>query len=370
MRRFWILFLTELKVWRHDPIPIMGGFIAPTVMLVAFGLLFGGRLSFPIAVLNYDAGPYGAILRESFDEVMSPFGAPYFEVIEMSEEDAWAAFQANRIDAVWVIPEDFSARLDAGEHPTIEMHFSNYNDDRAKNHRIYSAEIMWHFYEEIGQPAPPLAIAEEYPRPEMVSWLSIIGVGLVLLSVTLGAMFNIFMLTYKEQIERVTVEFGLSPRSLALILLPKITLAFVMGLVTGLGLLFIFYLWTGIWPGRYLWAVLLLCGLVSLFWIALALIMGLRVRNYMAGAIAAVLTGVTAFFIGGGLAPIRYYSRGLVWFAWIFPNTYAVDPLRELILFDAWPANWLSTTFILLAFAIGSLGVSFALTNRYLRRLG
>ena len=34
------------------------------------------------------------------------------------------------------------------------MHFSNYNDDRAKNHRIYSAEILWRFYEKTQSASP------------------------------------------------------------------------------------------------------------------------------------------------------------------------------------------------------------------------
>ena len=70
MRRFWLLLLTEIKAWRHDPISIMGGFIAPSAMLIAFGLLFGGRLSFSIAVLNHDAGLWGSVLRETVGEVI------------------------------------------------------------------------------------------------------------------------------------------------------------------------------------------------------------------------------------------------------------------------------------------------------------
>jgi len=60
----------------------------------------------------------------------------------MSEEEALRDFEGYRVDGVWVIPPDFSARLEAGDNPTIAMYFSNYNDDRAKNHRIYSAEIL------------------------------------------------------------------------------------------------------------------------------------------------------------------------------------------------------------------------------------
>ena len=75
------------------------------------------------------------------------------------------------------------------------MQFMNYNDDRAKNHRIYSAEVLWRFYKNIGYPNPPLELAEEYPLPEMIDTQSTISVGIVLLAVTLGSIFNMFILT-------------------------------------------------------------------------------------------------------------------------------------------------------------------------------
>ena len=59
MRRLWILFKTEFSVWKHDPITALGGFIPCLIILVAFSLLFGGRLSFKIAVINNDRGEYG-----------------------------------------------------------------------------------------------------------------------------------------------------------------------------------------------------------------------------------------------------------------------------------------------------------------------
>ena len=368
MKRLWILLLMELKAWRSDPITALGGFIPPLFILVAFGLLFGGRLTFKVAVLNQDAGQYGAVLRQALDEVLSPFGTPYYDVVDLAPERAWEAYRAHRIDGIWLLPEDFSERLAAGEGPTVDMYFSNYNDDRAKNHRIYTAEILWHFYEEIGLPGPPLDLAESYPRSEMIEWFPVIAVGVALLSFMLGSMINVFMLTRKEQVSRIVLEFGLAPRSLAWVLLPKVLLALVMGLATGTGLLAIVYLWVGAWPGAYLWAVWLLAGLVILFWVPPTLLLGMRAQ-YFAGAIATILTGLTVFFVGGGLGLVRHNWESVPWFSRLFPNTYAVDPLRDLVLFRTWPADWWSTLLILSAFAGLSMAVGLGVTACRLRRL-
>jgi hypothetical protein len=370
MKRFWILLRTELKAWQREPITALGGFIPPIFILLAFGLLFGGRLTFKIGFINQDNGPYGAHLRTAIDEVISPFGTPYYDVIEGSETEIWDAYRTYRLDGVWVVPPDFSTRMDNGDQPKFEMHFNNYNDDRAKNHRIYSAEILWHFYTEIGYPPPPIALAETYPRDQMVEWLPVISVGVMLLSFMLGAMMNVFMLTHKEQLTRMTFEFGLAPRSMVWVLLPKTFLALIMGLVTGTTLMFIVYLWSGLWPGKFIFAVWLLAGLVILFWTPLVLLAAFRDVHYFAGAVVTILTGLTIFFTSGGLALVRPFKEKVLWFSWLFPNIYAVDPMRDLILFNEWPSDWDSTLVILSAFAAGSLVVGWVLAARKVRQLG
>ena len=370
MRRIWILFKTEFNVWRHDPITAMGGVIPSFFILIAFSLLFGGRLSFKIAVINNDRGKYGQVLVDTFDKVISPLdNQPYYAVQEMDPALAWQAFEAYQIEGIWVIPVDFSKKIEAGDHPEFEMHFMNYNDDRAKNHRIYSTEVLWGFYREIGYPDPPLMRAEEYPLPEMVDWVSIISIGIVLLSVTLGSIFNMFILTYKAQTGKITLELGLSPRSLAWVLIPKTILALIFGLVTGTIFLVLIRFWLGFWPGGYLWAVWLLAGLVAVFWIQVALVFGLVAQNYMAGAVGSVLGAMIIFFIGGGLSIVRVHKDAVTWIAWLFPNTYAVDPIRDLVLFNTWPIDFGSVLFTLLGFA----GLAIVLGSLYsvnkLRRL-
>lgn len=370
MKRFWIILKTEFNVWRHDPITALGGIIPSTFILLAFALLFGGKLSFKIAIINQDQGEYGQVLVDTFAEVISPLdNEPYYATQIMSEDQARAAFAAYKIDGYWVIPQDFTERIKAGTNPKIDMYFMNYNDDRAKNHRIYSAEVLWQFYKNIGLPAPPLEMAEKYPLPEMVDWVSIISVGIVLLSVTLGTIFNMFILTYKAQIGKITLEMGLSPRTLLWVLVPKLILSLLFGLATGTIFLVAIWLWLGFWPAGNLLVVWLLAGLVAIFWSQVALAFGLIARTYMAGAISAVLGAMTIFFIGGGLSMVRAHKDAVTWIAWMFPNTYAVDPIRDLVLFHTWPVDFWPTLFTLLAFAGGAVLIGSLFSARKLRRI-
>ena len=126
----------------------------------------------------------------------------------------------------------------------------------------------------------------------------------------------------------------------------------------------------GVWPGEDLWAVWLLAGLVAIFWIQVALVMGLVARNYMAGAIGSVLGAMIIFFIGGGLSMVRANKDAVTWIAWLFPNTYAIDPIRDLVLFNTWPVDFWQILFTLLVFAIAALLVGSIFSARKLRRLG
>ena len=117
-------------------------------------------------------------------------------------------------------------------------------------------------------------------------------------------------------------------------------------------------------PGRFKEAIfrpkLIGLSLISVFAVAPLLSLG----------IASVLGGLTVFFIGGGLTFVRFNADKVPWYAWLVPNTHAVDPLRDLVLFQSWPVDWTITLLKLTAFALASLVVGLGLAGRRLRRLG
>ncbi len=210
MRRFLILLRTELLAWRHDPIGALGGFVPTVFLLLALGLLFGGPLSFNIAVVNHDAGPYGAVLRQTCAEVLSPFGTPYYAVSALDEDARGRRTVATasmgcgsflKTSPRWprARPRDRHALQQLQRRPREEPPHLLGRDPGASTRRS-------------GWPAAPLALAERYPLPEMLDWFPIMAVGVALLSFMLGSMTNMFMLTQKEQVARITLEFGLAPR--------------------------------------------------------------------------------------------------------------------------------------------------------------
>ena len=67
---------------------------------------------------------------------------------------------------------------------------------------------------------------------------------------------------------------------------------------------------------------------------------------------------------------VRAHKDAVTWIAWMFPNTYAVDPIRDLVLFNTWPMDFERILFTLLGFAAAALLVGSVFSVQKLRRLG
>jgi ABC-2 type transport system permease protein len=375
MKRFWIFFITDFKSWRKKPISTIAGFLPPLLLLVIYGIMFGsGRTAFPVAVINHDSGPYGEMLIETMAEVKSPLEDFYYVPLKLSEAEAWERYDTFKILGVWIIPSDFSRRLLAGEHPQIDVYFRNYNDDRAKNQRLYPTEILWRFYEKMeADPglkfsSPPIRLREEYPQERIVGWFPFIGVALALLGSTMAGMITILALSQEEQLADITADIGLAPRSLIPFLLSKLAFALLMALLSTTLVLLALSVWTGMNMSAYIWVVWLLAGLVALFWAGLALILSFLSGRALGSSIIVVAIGLIVFFIAGGTEPVRYSSGNLWWLIRLFPNAYAVDPLRDAVLFNTIPANWTQIILTLILFAAVSLSAGFFVAQRQLRK--
>ncbi len=108
---------------------------------------------------------------------------------------------------------------------------------------------------------------------------------------------------------------------------------------------------------------------MGVFWVQIALSLGLVARKYLTGAIGSILGALTVFFIGGGLAMVRANQDAVLWIAWFFPNTYAVDPLRDLVLFNTWPVDFAPTLLKLTGFALLGILWGSLFAHRKLRTL-
>ncbi|NLG66741.1 MAG: ABC transporter permease, partial [Actinobacteria bacterium] len=118
MRRVWALLGKDLLQNYRDRLAFLFTFILPVVFTLFFGFLFGGSntSSLPLAVANLDLEGAAALriieMLES-SEVVAPRA---FEA-----EEAERAVADNRVAAALLIPEGFSAGMDAGDAPAVTV---------------------------------------------------------------------------------------------------------------------------------------------------------------------------------------------------------------------------------------------------------
>ncbi len=273
-----------------------------------------------------------------------------------------------------VLSPDSGAVYVLGMNPQIDVYFRNYNDDRAKNQRLYPTEILWRFYEKMEAdprlkfPPPPIRLREEYPQERIVGWFPFIGVALALLASTMAGMITVLALSQEEQLAGITADIGLAPRSLIPFLLSKLAFTLLMALLCTTLVLLALSVWTGMNMSAYIWVAWLLAGLVALFWAGLAFILSFLSGRALGSNIIVVAIGLVVFFIAGGTEPVRYSSGNLWWLIRLFPNAYAVDPLRDTVLFCTIPANWAQIILTLILFDAVSLSAGFFFAQRQLRK--
>ncbi len=351
------LFYMELKklvlLIRSDPKSVGGGFVAPSLMLVMFTRIFGNLASFPLAIINQDAGHWGAIFEESLLTQISPLGnIPYFAKQSYENvEAALSAYQQGRLVGVLIILPDFSERLERAQSPTIDYHLNNANADFAKNLRLYVQEGVLHFYQ-TNYPEVQVTLDEVFAAPAQVEWLVIIASGVWLLAFLIGGMFNLLYLYFKETHHKTLVLYHLASRSIVPSFLARVCVAFGVSLATGLfnALLILVLVRVNFFP--YLLRLLPVFTLAALIYIFVACLFSLHMRNFYGAVLGAMFGALLLWFISGGMVHARASGiLGLI--SACIPNTYALEVVRG-VMFDPQHAHYIAN--------IGRLVIFLAIT--------
>jgi len=351
MQLFWMELKKLFLLFRADPKSVGGGFIAPSLMLVMFYLIFGHLASFPLAIVNQDAGTWGMTLEDSILTQISPLGnIPYFaKQSYKTVEEALSAYQQGRLVGVLVIPADFSERMEQAQSPAIEYHLNNANADFAKNLRLYLQEGILHFYRTY-YPNVQVTIEEVFNTPAQVEWLVIIASGVWLLAFLIGGMFNMLYLYFKEIQHKTLVEYHLAPRSIVPSFFARISFAFGVSLATGLfnAALILVLVRVNFFP--FLLRLLPVFVLIAFTYIFAACMLSLSLRNFYGAVLGAMFGAILLWFISGGMVHARASGiLGLI--ADCIPNTYALEAVRG-VLFDPQQANYFDNLGILTLFFI------------------
>jgi ABC-2 type transport system permease protein len=121
MRKILTLVRKDFRIFLADPVAIGLGFIVPLVMILVFGLVFGGSSDglseFTVLAVNQDQGPAGKRLLASLDALEE------IKIVEKLKNDslnldstaARRRVETGKSSVAIIVPRNFSAGLKSGE---------------------------------------------------------------------------------------------------------------------------------------------------------------------------------------------------------------------------------------------------------------
>ncbi|MDA3809338.1 MAG: ABC transporter permease [Spirochaetaceae bacterium] len=332
MIRFFIEFKKNLLLFKADPKPLAAGIIAPSIIIIAFTLLFGGIAPFPLGIINYDKGPEGEKLIECFDKPINPLGGKnYFSLSFINEEKAEELLLNEKITGYLVIPEDFSRKLAEGNYPDVNYRFNNYNSDFGKNMRLYLEEVILEFHQ-LYLSNWQITMEEKYSSGIMVEWVDIIASGSILLAALIGGMFCYLYFFFKEKEGRTILFYKLTPLSSFRAFSARYILSLFMGIFCGT----INMILANIMTGRNYFEFYPVFLIVFIFsvsaYIGLSSIISMMIKGFFGAAMGTMFSAILVWFISGGMtefSPIRKSVTGII--SAVFPNEFALRIIRGRI---------------------------------------
>lgn len=331
------LFIQELKklllIFAADPRPLAAGIIAPSIILIAFTLIFGNLTSLPVSFVNNDSGSYSILLEKTIFSTISPLGnVPYFRSIHVSSEaEALELFTEGSIVAVITVPKDFSERIENHDYPEIDYFINNYNSDFGKNLRLYLYEGLYSFYNLI-YPETIIPVEEIFTAGVQVNWVNIIASGALLLAGILGGLFLYLYLFFKEKQYGTLLFYSITPKSISSSFLARVVLSILFSILTSSFNMLLALLLTG-QNFFTVWIFLLLpIVLTSIAYISISAILSLIMKNFYSAAMSSMFGAVLVWFISGGMsgvsAPLTQVN-GII--SLIFPNRYAFNIITRKV---------------------------------------
>ena len=320
-----------LALTKADPKSLAAGVIAPTVILVIFALTFGNFVALKLAVVNDDAGAFGAAFRGDgvLPDLAAVGASPTSRRSRRTPARRQELYEQGRVNGILTIPEDFSERLGSGDPAQVLYAFDNYNPDMAKNLRLYLDEGIFAFYQE-HMPGMEIEVRREFAVGAQLDWFAIIAVGVFMLAVLMGSMFNILYLLNKERCcTRRCPSTALRRRRFC----PRSRRASVVALLAG-----------AVRSGGERAARLAAYGcesgmrpvgdpaLFSWCWGSRSYrsrrSSRLRCARFSGAAMLSMVTAVVAWFLSGATTSVKYATGALLDVALALPSSYGLSQIR------------------------------------------
>jgi len=373
----------DMRKFFRSPTLMVATMVFPLMQLIVLGYAFGGKIrGVEVALVDQDGGSESRVIRQRLEAIAS--GPQTFRTLDYNSlPDAVSDLRTGFVRAVIYIPPDYSRRVQQRNRPRIAWIEDNTDNFMSNELRARMQQLI---ADVNGPPMPPLLsgadargprpvlppmtpsidlqVVEVYPYIEYIKYLLS---GSITMSIFVVAMIGGGIVFIDDKARGLHEGYLVTPVHKTELVLGLVMAGALKALMAGMTITIIGGLIAGIdrlWdPVRLVYLVIVI-GAASLAMISFMFLVMVRVSDPMVPRAIFGVLNVLLFFPSGAIYPIAGFPAWLRAISQVDPFTYTVHALKNLLLKNTGFAGIYTDVAILLGFSVLLITACIALFKR------
>jgi ABC-2 type transport system permease protein len=338
MKRMMAIVEREMRKFFRSPALMMVSMTLPLVQLIILGNAFGGKIrGARMGVVDYDRGSQALKIHEAFNAIavnIRTFTTVPYDNEDQAREDV----RTGKIEGAVIIPKQYSRRVLAGDSPSIGLVVDNTDQTMSNALEAEMQSLVDALNAPIIQPKVvqqvALEIVELYPYVEYMKYLL---AGSVALAMYVAVMIGGGMLYIDDKARGVHEGYLVTPITRWELVLGLNLAGAIKAVLSGVTLTVIGSLLAGLGVIFHPIVVLQLSLLIvatSIAFNGMMFLMMVRVEDPLVPRAMFGVLNTLLFFPSGAISPITGFPKWLRAIAVVDPFSYAVHGFKAILLKD------------------------------------
>jgi ABC-2 type transport system permease protein len=373
----------DMRKFFRSPMLMVATMVFPLMQLIVLGYAFGGKIrGVDVALVDQDGGSESREIRQRLEAIAS--GPQTFRTLPYdSLPDAVSDLRTGFVRAVIYIPSDYSRRVQQRNRPRIAFIEDNTDNFMSAELRARMQQLVADVNgppmaplfsgtaaRSLSPPVPPmtpsidLQVVEIYPYIEYIKYLL---AGSITMSIFVVAMIGGGIVFIDDKARGLHEGYLVTPVHKTELVLGLVLAGALKALMAGMTITIIGGLIAGIerlWDPVRLAYLLVVIGSASLAMISFMFLVMVRVSDPMVPRAIFGVLNVLLFFPSGAIYPIAGFPRWLQAISYVDPFTYTVHGLKNLLLKNTGFAGIYMDVAVLLGFSALFITACIALFKR------
>jgi len=370
MKRMMAIVEREMRKFFRSPALMMVSMTLPLVQLIILGNAFGGKIrGARMGVVDYDRGSQALKIHEAFNAIAVNIRT--FTTVPYDNEDkAREDVRTGKLDGAVIIPAQYSRRVLAGDSPSIGLVVDNTDQTMSNSLEAEMQSLVDALNAPVIQPKVvqqvALEIVELYPYIEYMKYLLS---GSVALAMYVAVMIGGGMLYIDDKARGVHEGYLVTPITRWELVLGLNLAGAIKAVLSGITLTVIGSLLAGLGVLFHPMTVLQLALLIvatSIAFNGMMFLMMVRVEDPLVPRAMFGVLNTLLFFPSGAISPITGFPKWLRAIAVVDPFSYAVHGFKAILLKDGGFAAIRTDLIFLFGFGMLTLLIATPLFKRTL----